>query len=223
MDLQDNLISSKSRKRKGGWKAYAGSIVMHGLIVALILFMSASTTKVVAKQEPIRAYLSQGAAPPPPPPPPPPPASTAKSAGSPAPKHVTQIQLPKPVQITPLTPPTEIPKEIPIPQPVQPVQLKIEEATTALPQPMISSSSEGNGAGGDIPGAAPGGEGSAAISGSPLFPGADRIDRQGVRPRRGGYWRPHGRLQPRRIPLGPVPVHPRDRGASLRGGLRSVR
>jgi len=157
MDLQDNLISSKSRKRKGGWKAYAGSIVMHGLIVALILFMSASATHVVAKQEPIRAYLSQGAAPPPPPPPPPPPASTAKSAGSPAPKHVTQIQLPKPVQITPLTPPTEIPKEIPIPQPVQPVQLKIDEATTALPQPMMSSSSEGNGAGGDVPGAALGG------------------------------------------------------------------
>jgi protein TonB len=140
MDLQDNLIESNSTGRKGGWKAYAGSLLMHGIIIGFVLFMSAATAHVVdAHQQPIRAYLSQGAAPPPPPPPPPPPASGAKSAGSPKPKQVAEIQLPKPV--TPLTPPVEIPKEIPIPQPVQ---LKIEEAQP-LPQPMISSSPGGDG------------------------------------------------------------------------------
>src|SRR3954453_15381264 len=102
MDLQDNLIESKSNKRKGGWTAYLGSAVVHGLIIAFVLFMSASSTKVVdAQQQPIRAYLAQGAAPPPPPPPPPPPApAKSASAGSPkpsTPKQVTQIQLPKPV------------------------------------------------------------------------------------------------------------------------------
>ena len=163
MDLQDNLIESKNSRHKGGWKATIGSIVMHGFIIAFVLFMSATTAKVVdAHQQPIRAYLAQGAAPPPPPPPPPPPAA-AKSAGSPqpsTPKQVTQIQLPTPVKVATLTPPVEIPKEIPVPQPVQPVQLKIEEATSALPQPMISSSGDGGGAGSqgsNVPGGVPGG------------------------------------------------------------------
>src|SRR5690242_1582620 len=137
MDLQDNLIECNSNKRKGGWKSCIGSFVVHGFIIAFVLFMSASSTKIVdAQQQPIRAYIAQGAAPPPPPPPPPPPAA-AKSAGSPkpaTPKQATEIQLPKPVMhIAQLTPPVEIPKTIPTPQPVvqQPVQLKLEDATTS--------------------------------------------------------------------------------------------
>ncbi|HJW92729.1 MAG TPA: hypothetical protein VJ901_03855, partial [Thermoanaerobaculia bacterium] len=180
MNLQDNLIESSSAKRKGGWKASIGSVVVHGLIIAFVLFMSATTTKIVdANEKPIRAYIAQGAAPPPPPPPPPPAASAApKSAGSPkpaTPKQVTQLQLPKPVQVATLIPPVEIPKEIPpIPQPTQPVQLKIADATTSLPQPMISSSSAGNGDGSGssnepagVPGGVPGGVAGGVPGGTP--------------------------------------------------------
>jgi protein TonB len=79
--------------------------------------------------------------------------------------------------MTPLTPPVEIPKEIPIPQPVQPVQLKIAEASTTLPQPMISSSNDaGNGSGGSgdqtstspagVPGGVPGGVAGGVVGGT---------------------------------------------------------
>jgi len=167
MDLQENLFETKSNKRKGGWTAYLGSAVVHGVIIAFVLFMSASSTKIVDAQTPIRAYITQGAAPPPPPPPPPPPAPAKSSAGSPkpsTPKQVTQIELPKPVHISQLTPPVEIPKTIPTPTPVQPVQLKIEDSTQSLPQPMISSSNSDGGGSGDqsnnpagVPGGVPGG------------------------------------------------------------------
>ena len=107
MDLQSNLIESSKHKRGPGFKYSAASLGLHGLIIAFIVFMTASAThKVTAEDHPIRVFMSQAAAPPPPPPPPPPAASNAAP-------HPTQVV--KPVQIpqTSFVQPREIPKEIP--------------------------------------------------------------------------------------------------------------
>src|SRR3712207_7299412 len=109
MDLQEELLeSSRSKSDKRSLGASSASLVLHGLLVAGIV--SASAQKVPHKldaEKPINAFIAQGAAPPPPPPPPPPP---AKSSGAPKQQVQPRVQ-PKPVQVTPLTPPVEIPKE----------------------------------------------------------------------------------------------------------------
>ncbi len=121
MDLQKELLeSSKNRREKGGWKASSASLVLHALLVAGVVYAGTATTHKVASEKAINAFITQGAAPPPPPPPPPPP---AKSSG--APKQVTpKVQQPKPVQVTPMTPPREIPKEIPKVDPIPMPQTK---------------------------------------------------------------------------------------------------
>ena len=111
MDLQKELLESKKQSNKrGGWKASAGSIAFHAMLVAGVVYAgSQNVTHKVAAEKPITAFITQGAAPPPPPPPPPPP---APSSG--APKQATPHVQPKPVvQQSPLTPPREIPKEVP--------------------------------------------------------------------------------------------------------------
>jgi protein TonB len=111
MDLQKELLeSSKKNGQTGGWKASATSVGLHALLVAGIVFAGSQTaTQKVASEKPINAFIAQGAAPPPPPPPPPPP----KSSGAPKQQQVQPRVQPKPVEITPMTPPVEIPKEIP--------------------------------------------------------------------------------------------------------------
>lgn len=110
MDLKTNLIeSSKDNKKRSGWKASATSIALHAMLVAGVVYAGSEVQHKVAPEKPIAAFIQQGAAPPPPPPPPPPP-----KASSGAPKQQVQQRVqPKPVQITPMTPPVEIPKEIP--------------------------------------------------------------------------------------------------------------
>jgi len=109
MDLQKELIESSHKKGARGWKTYAVSIAVHGLLVGSIVF--AGSDRLIHKvdaEEKIDAFLSGGAAPPPPPPPP-----RAKSSGA---RQSTPQSQPKPVEVprTPqLIPPTEIPKEIP--------------------------------------------------------------------------------------------------------------
>src|SRR5438552_13163486 len=118
MDLQSNLIESKKRTGKGGYRGWPlASLGVHGLIIALIIFMGATAAHKVDAEKPIRAFLSQSAAPPPPPPPPPPPA-----ASSSAPK-ATPHPVIKPVQIPHFVQPTHVPKELP----------KVEAPTTHAP------------------------------------------------------------------------------------------
>lgn len=109
MDLKKELLESgNNQKKRGGWKATASSIVLHGLLVGGILYAGQNVTHKVDAEKPIDAFITQGAAPPPPPPPPPP----ARSSS--APKSQPRVQpRPTPVTPNPLTPPVEIPKEIP--------------------------------------------------------------------------------------------------------------
>ncbi len=122
MDLQKELLeSSRSKSDKRGMGASAASLVLHGLLVAGIVY--AGTQKVTHKvdaETKINAFITQGAAPPPPPPPPPPPA--AKSSGAPRQTTPKPVEIPKPMTSSVLTPPVEIPKEVPkvdIPAPTQ--------------------------------------------------------------------------------------------------------
>lgn len=112
MDLQRHLIESqKTPKKRGGWKASATSIALHGMLIASVIFAGAQTKHSVAAEKAMPAFVTQGAAPPPPPPPPPP----KKSSGG-AKATQQQVQQPRPVvvqQRNPLTPPVEIPKELP--------------------------------------------------------------------------------------------------------------
>ena len=132
MDLKDNLIeSNKGSRKRGGWKASATSMVLHGLLVAGIVYAGQNVTHKVDSEKPIAAFISEGAAPPPPPPPPPPP---AKSSG--APKVQPRVQSrPQPIPVTPnpLTPPVEIPKEIP--KVDLPVMKDLPIVDTPLPEP----------------------------------------------------------------------------------------
>lgn len=111
MDLQTNLIESKkgqfNRKRL---TTSIVSIVLHALLVATFIYVGAQHVAQKAEAEPIRAFLSEGAAPPPPPPPPPP----AKSSGAPKQSTPKPVEMPQPMMSSALTPPTEI-KELPTP------------------------------------------------------------------------------------------------------------
>ena len=115
MDLQKHLIESqKTPKKRGSWKASATSIALHGLLVGSILFAGAQAKHSVAAEKAMPAFITQGAAPPPPPPPPPP----KKASGGM--KATPKVQQPTPVvqQRNPLTPPVEIPKELPKVEPL---------------------------------------------------------------------------------------------------------
>ncbi|HET8772525.1 MAG TPA: energy transducer TonB [Thermoanaerobaculia bacterium] len=122
MDLQKELLeSSRGKSDKRSLRASVVSLVLHGVLVAGIVYAGAqNVTHKVDAEKPINAFLTRGAAPPPPPPPPPPP---AKSSG--APKSVTPktAEIPKPMTSSVLTPPVEIPTEVPktdsIPTPTQ--------------------------------------------------------------------------------------------------------
>ena len=113
MDLQRELLeSSKSPgNRAKRVRAYATSIALHAMLVAGILYAGSNKlSHKIDSQTPIEAFISQGAAPPPPPPPPPPP---KRSGGA---QPTTPKVQPKPVEVArvnPLTPPVEIPREIP--------------------------------------------------------------------------------------------------------------
>lgn len=107
MDLQKELLESGKSPKKRRWKASATSIALHGVLVAGILYAGQNVTHKVAAEKPMDAFITQGAAPPPPPPPPP-----ARSSGAPKSQPRVQQQ-PTPVIPNPLTPPVEIPKEIP--------------------------------------------------------------------------------------------------------------
>lgn len=137
MDLQSNLIESTNRKRKGAGKFSIVSLAVHGLVIAFILFMSATAThKVTAEDKPIQAFLASSVAPPPPPPPPPPPAPS--SAPSTPKTTIKQVQVPQKAFVQP----TEIPKELP----------KVEAPTThtapADPAPATDQPSGGGEPGG---------------------------------------------------------------------------
>src|SRR6267378_1153770 len=74
MDLQEQLIESSNRHKKGAGKFSIASLAVHGVIIAFVLFMSATAShRVDAEDKPMRVFMSSHAAPPPPPPPPPPP------------------------------------------------------------------------------------------------------------------------------------------------------
>jgi len=141
IDLKGNLIESNKRKKKGGWKAYLGSIGLHLLIIAFIVFMGAAATSKVDAEKPIRAFLSQGAAPPPPRPPPPPPPAASSTPKTPTPT-VKAVQVPHFVQ------PTEIPKELPKVE--APTSAAVVDTTPAQP-------SQPAGEAGGVPGGVVGG------------------------------------------------------------------
>ena len=62
MDLQDQLIESSNRRGKSAGKFSIASVALHGLIVAFILFMSATAThNLVEYRDPISGALVFGA------------------------------------------------------------------------------------------------------------------------------------------------------------------
>jgi periplasmic protein TonB len=123
MDLQKELLeSSRGKSDKRSLGASGVSLALHGLLVCGILYVgSQNVTHKVDAEKPINAFISQGAAPPPPPPPPPP--SPAKSSGAPRQTTPKPVEIPKPMTSSVLTPPVEIPKDVPkvesIPTPTQ--------------------------------------------------------------------------------------------------------
>ena len=146
MDLQKHLLeSSKHQRKPGGWKASAASVALHGVLIAGIIFAGAQTKQSVAAEKPIQAFITQGAAPPPPPPPPPP-----KKASGGAKKATPKVQQPKPVvvpqQRNPLTPPVEIPKEVPK---VDPLPVTRSMPVPDLPVVDEAPTDDGSGPGGD--------------------------------------------------------------------------
>jgi protein TonB len=154
MDLRNELFASRKQKKGGlkATKATLASLVVHGGIIALVVFISTQAAqKVAAEDKPVRAYLSHAAPPPPPPPPPPPAASHAVS---------TPKQVVKPVQIPHQTfvQPREIPKEVPkvdIPIPTQTAPIDMTPAVSNDPP----GAQEGGVAGGVIGGVVGGQQG----------------------------------------------------------------
>ena len=140
MDLRDQLLESSDRKQEGVGKYSIASIVVHGGIVAAILFLSATATHKVDAEQPIHAFFAQKAAPPPPPPPPPPAGSSA-----PSPHVVT----PKPVVVhqQSFVQPTQTPK-------IEPVTTKVEDVTPSQP---VTDTAPAAGEGGGVPGGVAGG------------------------------------------------------------------
>ena len=116
MDLQKHLIESqKAPQKRGSWKASATSIALHGLLIGSVLFAGAQAKHSVAAEKAMPAFITQGAAPPPPPPPPPPKKASGGMQSTP------KVQQPRPVvvqQRNPLTPPVEVPKELPKVEPL---------------------------------------------------------------------------------------------------------
>src|SRR5207247_6621447 len=103
MDLQEQLIESSNRHKKGAGKFSIASLAVHGVIIAFVLFMSATAShRVDAEDKPMRAFLASHAAPPPPPPPPPPPAASRAPRSQPHPVM-------KPVEVPTFHQPTAIP------------------------------------------------------------------------------------------------------------------
>jgi protein TonB len=151
MDLQDQLIESSNRRKKGAGRFSIASVAVHILIVAFIVVMSATAThKVDAESKPMRAFLAS-AAPPPPPPPPPPPAGAAQSTPKP---QIKPVQIPKFVQ------PTEVPKELP----------KVATPSTAADvtpsQPSAPTSGEAAGVPGGVAGGVQGGVEGGVVGGT---------------------------------------------------------
>jgi periplasmic protein TonB len=111
MDLQKELLeSSRSKSDKRSMRATVASLVLHGLLVGGIVYAGTqNVTHKVDAEKTIDAFITQGAAPPPPPPPPPP----AKSSGAPKQSTPKPVEIPKPMTSSVLTPPVEIPKELP--------------------------------------------------------------------------------------------------------------
>lgn len=133
MDLQRELIESSKSKRSRGkrLRASAASMALHAMLVAGVVYAGSNKlSHRIDAQTPIQAFISQGAAPPPPPPPPPPPKSGGAQPSTP------RVQ-PKPVevaQVTPLTPPVEIPNEVPeVPMTVPDTRLPVAETTNSDP------------------------------------------------------------------------------------------
>lgn len=161
MDLQSNLIESKKKKQKGGFQASVASLLVHSALIGTIIFVGASAShKVDAEEQPIRAFITQGAAPPPPPPPPAPASGSSAPKATPKPK----IEAPKPDPvITPMTPPVEIPKEVPKVDPIPVVQNTPVEPV-ADPEPetpsgggMTSGASDAGSVAGGVQGGVAGG------------------------------------------------------------------
>src|SRR5712691_8440122 len=143
MDLQENLLESSNRKKKGAGKFSIASLALHALIVAFILFMSAATaTHRVDAERKIQAFVTN--APPPPPPPPP--------AGSSAPHPATPKPTIKPVEVPHFVQPTQIPKELPK---VEASMTKVADVTPS--QPSAPSGGEQGGVPGGVVGGVAGG------------------------------------------------------------------
>ncbi|HEX9982397.1 MAG TPA: energy transducer TonB [Thermoanaerobaculia bacterium] len=158
MDLQKTLIESKRQKSdKRSWKATIVSLVLHGTLIAGVVYAGTQTThKVASENKPIAAFITRGAAPPPPPPPPPPAPAASQSAPS-TPKPVKQ----QPVRVKPqpFTQPREIPKDVPKVKQVTPEKIvDLTTNETPIPQPDVpSDSGSGQTAGADAANGVPGG------------------------------------------------------------------
>jgi protein TonB len=157
MDLQKNLIESKRQKSdKRSWKATVMSLVLHGTLIAGVVYAGTQAThKVASETKPIAAFITRGAAPPPPPPPPPPPAASNSAPSTPKPVQ----QQPVRVKPQPFTQPREIPKEVPKVQQVTPEKVvDLTTNDTPIPQPEVpSGGGTGETAGADAANGVPGG------------------------------------------------------------------
>jgi protein TonB len=149
MDLQKELLESGKGPKKRGWKASATSIALHAMLVAGIVYAGQNVTHKVAAEKPMAAFITQGAAPPPPPPPPPP----ARSSGAPQSQPRVKPQ-PTPVIPDPLTPPVEIPKEVPTVE--LPVSQDLPVSDTPLPESTGSDEGPGDAVAGVVGGVAGG-------------------------------------------------------------------
>jgi protein TonB len=149
MDLQSNLIESSKQKQKGGLRASAASLVLHGAFIAFILFMGATATHKVAAENTIHAFLASHA-PPPPPPPPPPPAGSAAPKSTPTPKP---IEIPKQAFVQP----REVPKELPKPEPVATTSVADTTPASSNDQPAGEPGGVPGGVAGGVPGGVVGG------------------------------------------------------------------
>jgi len=113
MDFARYVVEANRKKRiRGRYRASAFAVAFHGLLLALFFSGGMHSAKqTLASEKSIATFIARGAAPPPPPPPPP------KSGGAKTSAHVQQ----KPVEIRPRTliAPLEIPKELPIVEPLQ--------------------------------------------------------------------------------------------------------
>lgn len=145
MDLLNNLLESKKRgqNERRSWRATTASIVLHAVLLGGIIY--AGTIKPEHKvdaEEPMKAFLTQGAAPPPPPPPPPPP---AQSSGAPKQSTPKAVEIPRPMTSSVFTPPVEIPKEIPKVLPMTARNLPVVETPPVVEEEPAGGTLEGPG------------------------------------------------------------------------------